>query len=157
MMSKAPEFDIAAAHRHFSAHCFNQAWDLMEKADRTAEEDQFMVALNQASIFHWTRRPDCSDEKLSVGYWQASRIQSLLWNTVEAIRLAHVCHRYSLNLKPFYLGYAHEAIARAHRQAGHGDLADKHWNEAKELLERISNRQERELLEADLLQIKGIV
>lgn len=103
-MSKAPEFDFAAAHRHFSVHCFNQAWDLMEKADRTAEEDQFMVALNQASIFHWTRRPDCSDEKLSVGYWQASRIQSLLWNTVEAVRLAYVCHRYSLSLKPFYFG-----------------------------------------------------
>ena len=156
-MAKEPEFNVAAAHKYFSGQCFNQAWDLMEKADRTAEEDQFMVALNQASIFHWTNRPDCNDERLSVGYWQASRIQSLLWNTVEAIRLAHVCHRYSVNLTPFYLGYAHEAIARAHKQAGHVELVNKHLKVAQELMERIDRKEDKALLESDLAEIRGIV
>jgi len=129
----------------------------MEKAERTAEEDQLMVALNQASIYHWMNRPDCSYEKLSVGYWQASRIQALLWNTVEAIRLAHVCHRYSTELAPFYLGFAHEAIARAHKQAGHHEVARTHIMEAQQLAKSIVGLDDRALLEADLSQIDSIV
>lgn len=156
-MTQSPEFDTVAAHHYFSAHCFNQAWDLMEKAERTAEEDQLMVALNQTSIYHWMNRADCSYEKLSVGYWQASRIQTLMWNSVEAIRLAHVCQRYSLELTPFYLGFAHEAIARAHKQAGHHELAQNHLLKAKQLAERIVDKDDRALLEADLSQIDAIV
>jgi hypothetical protein len=72
--------DVAAAHKHFSAACFNQAWDLIDKLDCTEADDCLMVALNQASIFHWMNRPDCTDMNLSVGYWQASRIQALLGN-----------------------------------------------------------------------------
>jgi hypothetical protein len=30
-------FDAAAAHKYFAAHCFNSAWDLIEKKNRTAE------------------------------------------------------------------------------------------------------------------------
>ena len=33
-MSEQPGFDLQAAHRYFSAACFNQAWDLIDKADR---------------------------------------------------------------------------------------------------------------------------
>ena len=51
-MAKAPEFDLEAAHRYFAAHCFNTAWDLIEKKNRTPEDDRMMVALNQASLFH---------------------------------------------------------------------------------------------------------
>ena len=49
-MAKKPDFDTASAHKYFSAHCFNSAWDLIEKKDRSAEEDQQMIDLAQASI-----------------------------------------------------------------------------------------------------------
>lgn len=89
--AKSPAFDAVAAHKCFAAHCFNSAWDFIEKKDRTAEDDRLMVALNQASIYHWLQRPDCGDRQLSVGFWQASRIQALLGNTTEARRQAEVC------------------------------------------------------------------
>jgi len=73
-MTKSPEFDVAAAHKYFAAHCFNTAWELIEKPSRTTEEERLMVALNQASIFHWLNRADCDRRRLSIGYWQASRI-----------------------------------------------------------------------------------
>ncbi len=38
-MAKVPDFDVVAAHKHFSASCFNKAWDLIEKKNRTPEED----------------------------------------------------------------------------------------------------------------------
>ncbi|MCK6576305.1 hypothetical protein L6V77_35095, partial [Myxococcota bacterium] len=112
-MTTVPNFDLAAAHKYFAAHCFNAAWDLIEKPSRTAAEDRMMVALNQASLYHWQSRPDCTDEKLSVGYWQASRIQALLGDAPAATRHAEVCFSYSAGLEPFYVGYAYEALARA--------------------------------------------
>ena len=34
-MPTAPAFDLAAAHKYFAADCFNKAWDLLEKQERT--------------------------------------------------------------------------------------------------------------------------
>ena len=154
-MSKSAEFDISAAHKHFSAHCFNKAWDLIEKADRTPEDDRLMVALNQASIYHWLQRDDCDSQRLSVGYWQASRIQALLGNAAEALRLAEVCRSFSGELKPFYHGYAHEALARAHRLAGSTKEVAHHLKLSGELAARIGDKGERQLLLADLEQLKN--
>jgi hypothetical protein len=154
-MAKAPEFDVLAAHKYFSATCFNRAWDLIEKADRTPEDERLMVALNQASIYHWLQRDDCNNQRLSVGYWQASRIQAILGNATEALRLGEVCLTYSRDLKPFYLGYAHEALARARRLAANAKDLARHLKAAQELAARIGDKSERELLEVDLEQLKN--
>jgi len=154
-MTKPADFDVATAHNHFSTQCFNRAWDLMETADRTPEDDRLMVALNQASIFHWLQRDDCNSQRLSVGYWQASRIQALLGNAEGAICQANVCLTYSRELKPFYLGYAHEALARAHSLAGNSEAAARHLKSSLELANRVRDKGERELLLADLERLKG--
>ena len=39
-MTETPGFDIPTAHRYFSAHCFNQAWELIEKTGRTPAGDE---------------------------------------------------------------------------------------------------------------------
>jgi hypothetical protein len=149
-MSESPPLDIAAAHKYFAAHCFNAAWDLIEKPDRTPEDDRRMVALNHASIYHWLNRPDCEPRRLSVGYWQASRIQALLGNAAEARSLAEVCLEYSVGQAPFFLGYAHEAMARAAKIAGNSGEAAKQLALAKEQTALVSRREDRELLQNDL-------
>jgi hypothetical protein len=154
-MAKVPDFDVVAAHKYFSAHCFNKAWDLMEKTDRTAQDDRLMVTLNQTSIYHWLQREDCNNEKLSVGYWQASRIQALLGRAAEAIGFGEVCLSYSGELAPFYLGYAHEALARAHQLAGNNEDAKRHLVSALGLAASIRKKDDRELLETDLKQLGG--
>lgn len=156
-MTDKPTVDLVAAHRHFSAWCFNQAWDLMEKADRTETDDRLMVLLNQASIFHWINRPDCADKNISVGYWQASRIQALLGNAPEAMRHARTCLDYSTKLEPFYLGYAHEALARAAGLANDGVGAAQHLETAEAFLAQVSNEEGRRLLTTDLAQLKAVL
>ena len=149
-MAKVPEFDLAAAHKYFAAHCFNRAWDLIEKKDRTPEDDRMMVALNQASLFHWSHRPDNDDKRRSVGYWQASRIQALLGNAIEARRYADVCLSYSHNLEPFYLGYAYEALARATKLAGKTAESKKFIAAAAAQAGAVSRKEDRTALELDL-------
>lgn len=154
-MPQAPDFDVAAAHKYFAAQCFNQAWALIDKIARTPEDARLMVALNQASIFHWLQRDDCDDQRLSVGYWQASRIQAILGNATEALRHAQVCLSYSEMLTPFYLGYAHESLARAQGLAGNSVAANKHLRASRALAEQVSDKGEREALLADLERLQG--
>ena len=85
-MAQKPDFDLTAAHRYFAAECFNRAWDLIDKPVRTPEEDQDMIHLNQASLYHWSQREDCTNRNLSVGNWQASRIYALLGQADNARR-----------------------------------------------------------------------
>ncbi len=65
-------------HRYFSAQCFNRAWELIRRIDRTELESEQMLLLAQASLWHWTQRPDCTPRNLSIGYWQLSRVFALL-------------------------------------------------------------------------------
>src|SRR6478672_2405698 len=137
-LAKTPDFDVQAAHRYFAAHCFNSAWDLLEKSTRTAEDERLMVTLNQASIYHWLNRADCEPKRLSIGYWQASRIQAVLGNAAEARRFADVCLSYSKDLEPFFVGYAHEALARAANMAAENRLAETHFKLASDQAALIS-------------------
>jgi hypothetical protein len=149
------DIDIAAAHIHFSGWCFNQAWDLIEKPNRTEADDRLMVALSQASIFHWLNRPDCTDKNLAVGYWQASRIQALLGNAGEAMRHARTCLEYSAELEPFNLGYAYEALARAASLAKDRAALAEYLGRAEPLAEQVPDASNRQLLTADLAQLKS--
>jgi hypothetical protein len=149
-MSQSPPIDIAAAHKYFAAHCFNAAWDLIDKPERTPEDDRMMVALSQASIYHWLNRPDCEPKRLSVGYWQASRIQTLLGNAAEARNHAEVCRQYSIGQDPFLLGYAYEAVARAEKIAGNSRGTAEQLVLAREQAALVSNKEDRELLQKDL-------
>lgn len=155
-MSKVPDFDIAAAHQYFSSHCFNQAWNLIDQENRTPEDERLMVALSQASIFHWLQRPDCTSQNLSIGYWQASRIQALLGNASDALHHAKVCLSYSTDLSPFYAGYAHEALARGYRLSGDVSQAEEHLKNGRELANQVADAIERDLLLADLAAIQKI-
>jgi hypothetical protein len=149
-MSKAPTFDLAEAHRHFAAECFNRAWDLIEQQDRTPEDDRLMIALSQASIFHWLNRSDCTPERLSIGFWQASRIQAILGRSDEARRHAETSLNYSRSLAPFYIGYAYEALARAEVVAGDLRAAAAHLRHARLHAEGIENTDHRTMLLKDL-------
>lgn len=156
-MSQEPDFDVAAAHKYFAAHCFNRAWDLIEKNNRTPDEDRMMVALNQASLFHWMNRPDCSDRRMSVGYWQASRIQALLGNAGEAQRNGEICFSFSHELDPFYLGYAHEALARSASLSGDKARAVDHLARAETQAAQVAEKADRELLVADLAALRSVL
>ena len=118
-MPDTPSFDEAAAHRYFASHCFNRAWDIMEQSNRTPEDDRLMLLLSHASLYHWQERDDCTPQRLSIGYWQASRIQSLLGDAAQALIQAQTALGYSTGLPPFYLGLCvrgHCACPFARRQ-----------------------------------------
>ena len=155
-MADGPGFDVDAAHKFFSADCFNKTWELMDKADRTAEEDEQMLRLSLASHWHWTQRPDCAPTHMSVAYWQTSRVCAILGQAEDARRYAHLCLAASKgdDVLPFYLGYAYEALARAESVAGNAEKAQEHVREARRVAETMPDPEAKKQLLTDLETIK---
>lgn len=142
--------DRREAHRHFSAGCFNAAWDLLEKPDRSADDDARLLATAFASLWHWMQRDDATRQNLSVGYWQVARVFALLGHADCARRFASLCRAASGGLPPFFRAYALEAQARAALLAGACDDAQRLLAEARTLASQVVDDEERKLLVADL-------
>lgn len=150
----SPKLDVQLAHEHFSADCFNRTWSLIEKPDRTGADTEAMVLCALASLWHWTQRPDCMSRSLSVGHWQVSRAYALAGQGHEAMRHARRSRDLAEGLPAFYVGYAHEAVARAARVLGDHPLFEEHLNAARRCAHAVAADQERQWLEADLQSLE---
>lgn len=143
---------LSAIHGHFAADCFNRCWDLIDKPERTPEEDEEMLRLTMASHWHWTQRDDCTPLNRSVAYWQASRVFALLGQAdnarVQAERALAIID--GLDAPPFYLAYGHEGLARAALVDGNLDRAHGHLARARELAAGITDEESLSLLVPDL-------
>lgn len=154
-MSDELSFDIQAAHRYFSTECFNRAWDFIEKEERTAEEEEEMLNLSLASLWHWTQRPDCTAKERSLGYWQVSRIYAITGRPKNASWYAEKCLEVTEDseLPPFYLGYSYEALARAAMVDRDRRAALEYVARARELAHQEENEEDRQSLLDDLATI----
>ena len=152
-MGKDPGFDTLLAHRFFAADCFNKAWELIDKPNRSRDEDEQMIRLGQASLWHWTNRDDCKSKQLSIGYWLLARVYALATRSEESRLYANRCLQHSQGEAPFFVGYAYEALARAEKVAGNTSLMAKYKAEAVRLAETVEDADERKQLIDDLASI----
>lgn len=154
-MNQNPAFDEDAAHRYFSAYCFNQAWELMDKPRRTEQENEQMLELSFASRWHWRQRPDCTSTNESIGLWQISRIYALLGRVENAQRYGQLCLDASRagDVAPIYLAYAYEALARASAISGDKVQMQKYLARARGLNDQTNDSEEKQQLAADLKTI----
>jgi hypothetical protein len=153
-MPSQPNFNLEDAHKYFSAQCFNGAWDLIDKTDRTPEDNEQMLLLSQAALWHWTQRPDCTDKNFSIGYWQQSRIYTLLGEAENAHKTGQKCLGKTPMDDPFLMGYAYEALARAELIAGNLEPAKAHYVKAAQFAEQGTSKDDQELLLKDLKDLE---
>ncbi len=152
-MGKDPGFDTSLAHRYFAADCFNKTWEFIEKPNRTREEDEQMIRLAQASLWHWTNRADCKSQQLSIGHWLLARVQAVAGRPEESRRHADQCLHHSQEGSSFHIAYAYEALARAEKAAGNTSLMAKYKSEAVRLSETVEDADDRKQLTDDLATI----
>lgn len=155
-MKLEANFNINDAHKYFSAFCFNKAWDLIDKTDRTPEENQEMIRTSFASLWHWTQRPDCTRKNMSISYWQLSRIYAILGQAENARSYAQLCLQASQteDIPPFYIGYAYEALARSEAVAHNREKMEHHLEEARRFAEAVTDPEEKKMLLNDLETIR---
>jgi hypothetical protein len=143
---------IQKIHAHFSAGCFNKCWGLIDKPNRSADDVEDMLLLAHASLWHWKQRADCKPLNLSIGYWHVSRVYALAGEYEMARLFGTKCLDVGQDnrLPPFYLGYAYEALARAELFDKKGDQAKELLAKAREELKGVADKEEQQLLAADL-------
>jgi len=138
------------AHRHFSATCFNGVWELLEKSDRSAEDDRLLCEMAHASLYHWLEWNNAEPKNISIGLWLLSRVYAVLGDGRNAALYAGECIKFSESLPAFYFAYAYEAAARAAAVQGNLDERDELIRIADSQMVRIRCGEERGVLQGDL-------
>ena len=105
-------------HRSIAVGLFNETWDLMEKKNRTIDEDSQMLEKAYASLYHW--RQIGTKLNLARGYWQVSRVHAILGHGETAyfygIFGVELCEAEGFG--DFDLAFAYESVARAEKCRG---------------------------------------
>lgn len=138
------------AHKKFAVDLFNRTWELIEKKDRTPEDDELMIHCAHASCYHWSVVGDAQNRQ--AGEWQISRVYCLLNRPEPALHHARVCLNIveRNHIGDFNLAFAREAVARA--SAANGNRADfeKHFRLAEEAAKAIKEDGDRKYFLSDL-------
>jgi len=148
--------EMQKIHQNLSVECFNKCWALIDKANRSEEDTENMLLLAHTSLWHWKQRTDCAPVNLSVGYWQVSRVYALTGDAGMAklfgVKSLHIGRE--KKLPAFYLGYGYEAVARAEMLSGNTSEALRLIAESRNELEKVTDKEERQVLERDITALE---
>ncbi|MFX0042899.1 MAG: hypothetical protein ACFE8L_08305 [Candidatus Hodarchaeota archaeon] len=142
-------------HEKMAKGCFNQAWDLIDKKDRSPEEEINMVHTAHASRYHWgilVSNGKGTPLNLQRGEWQIARVYTLLERAEPALYHAKECLRLTEenNIEDFDLGFAYEAMARSLALAKNKDDFKKYYKLAQEAGEKIVKKDDKDYFFEDL-------
>ena len=137
--------------RRLAVDLFNFVWTLLEKRERTAEEDDATIHAAHASRHHWAEVG--TTVNLARGEWQCSRVYATLGRAEPALYHARRCLAYveqADDAADWDLPFAYEALARAHAVAGERGEAARYERLARDAGTRIAEDDDREHLLAEL-------
>lgn len=146
--------------RRLAADLFNLVWRLLEKPDRTPEDDETMVHAAHASRFYWGESG--KPVNWARGDWQLSRVYATLGRPEPALhharRCLDLCLAHAREIEDWDLPFAYEALARAHAVAGDAEEADRLRLLAEAAAEKVEDANDRALVLADLatLTLSGV-
>lgn len=134
-------FDIEKAHRWFAIEANNGTWDLLEKADRTREDDRNLVHIAHTSAFHWVKVGNETN---------VARAACMVANAHAAVGDGHAALRHGKHcvelteahpdkMTDWDLAFAYDALARATKVAGETKKAADLKTKARELGDAIAD------------------
>lgn len=145
---------LDADNRSLGVALFNDTWRLLEKTDRTPEQDEEMVHQAHASAYHWLKAPECEPKNRARGEWMCSRVYSVLGRADAAVYHAERCLAIAEgspeNMEDFDLPFAYEALARAHGIAGNNGDAKRYEQHAREAADQIADAEDKDVVLTDL-------
>ena len=148
--------DSASDPRRLGIDLFNGTWTLMKQENRTTVEDDRMINMAHASAFHWEESGGAPENRAR-SHWQISRVYAVLGRAEPSLhharRVLEICQAEGIG--DWDLGFAYEALARAHAVAGDPDAAREATEQALVAVEAIAEDGDRALVLADLETIPG--
>lgn len=148
------ELSIQEWHKKQGIENFNYTWDLIDKKDRTKEDEIDMIHAAHASRFHWGKIG--TSLNFARGEWQISRVYSLLNRSESALFHAkeslELCE--ASNIGDFDLAFAYEAVARAYMISRNVEEMKKYIELAKTAADNIEKIEDKEYFLSELESIK---
>lgn len=154
-MTEEKRYTEQEFHKKLAVDLFNLVWSLMDKKERTKEEDDKMIHAVHASRFHWGEigKPVHFER----GEWQISRVYAVLNRPQPALyhakRCLEICKEN--NIGDWDIAFAYEAMARAYAVAGEKTESEKYMKLAKEAGEQIKEKEDKDLFISDLKTVPG--
>lgn len=117
-------------HQQLAAHLFNQSWDILLKEDRSRKEEDVLVNMVHASLYHW--RQIGQPINILRGEWMIAHVYTILGHKEEALYHAENVMTLKDEIKPqdWDLAYCYEAMARVMALWGDKPAFDKYYEQA---------------------------
>lgn len=141
------------AHQFFAIEAFNAAWELLDKVDRTPEEDDEMLQRAFASRWHWGFVG--GPQQLATGDWQIARAASLLGFGLlaESYALRALAIAEANSFSDWGLASVYEGVARAAAVNGNVALHAEYYGKAKTAIAAIAEEEERAVIEGQFATV----
>lgn len=148
-MEEEKIFTEQECHKRFAIQLNNLVWSLLQKENRTAEDNDKIIHAAHASHYHWS----IIGEPINFqrGEWLISHVYAVLNRPEPALYHAKKCMELTEEHKyvDFDLAYAYEAMARAYAAAGNVSEAKKYIQLTQEAGEKIKKEEDRKLFMSD--------
>ncbi|PCJ62159.1 MAG: hypothetical protein COA79_05580 [Planctomycetota bacterium] len=144
-------FDMENAHKILGPSINNITWELMEKENRSEEEDDLMIDAAHASCFHWHYAGTHVHHQR--GEWMIARVYTILGFKMESMRHAKRClsitKEFPNEMENFDWAFAYECFARAYALSGNKEEALKYKKEALNAGSNCKDPEDREVFESE--------
>lgn len=144
-------------HRTYAKQFFNRSWELLDLPNRTAEQEEEMLSAAFASRLHWGKAG--GPREWIMGDWQISHMASHLGMGPLAKRFAErALERVQAEgIQDWLLASCYEGVARAAAACGDVQRRNEAAWRAREVLETVTDAEDRALIEQQLNSIPGVL
>lgn len=151
-MTEEKTYTLAQAQHQFAVNFHTKTWEMLEKSDRTDDDNARMINYAHASLALWYAAGTAARHQR--GEWLLSRVYAVLGEGKLAVYHAHRCMQLlegnELEMADFDFAFAYEAVARALAMSGDIVEAQKFFEKAKKAGEKIKEQDDRETFFAEL-------
>jgi hypothetical protein len=141
-------------HRYFAANLFNLTWELLEKEDRSREDDERMLYAACASRFHWGEIG--TPLEFERGESMISYVCAALGKGGPALahaeRCLEICQQN--DIADFDIAFAYRDMARALQLQGEDARSQEYIARAEVAAENIAKKGDRDYFLSELAKIK---
>ncbi len=136
--------------QQLAVQLFNESWDILLKEERTRKDEDLLVNMIHASLYHW--RQIGQPINILRGEWLIAHVYTILGHKEEALYHAEnvMTLKDEINPQDWDLAYCYEAMARVMALWGDNKAFDKYYQQALTAGEQIQNDGARKQFESDM-------
>jgi hypothetical protein len=153
-MSEDKKYSLDEAHNYFAIEYNNRLWDLLDKKNRTEEEDNQIINYAHTSLVHWSENPKGTIVNIQRGEYMIANVYCYIGIKEQSLYYAKRCLKITEenkeNMKDFDIAYAHLIMARALALSENKEEATKYYQMAVYSGNLIQNMEDKKFFDGDL-------